>query len=228
MFVMESYKSKGGEDMVTKNEKTNAVNETLKLPLAEEFEQQLTALLEDGERMEAVTVAALDLDDILKVNENFGYAEGDRVLIAAGNYFMAHLPAGAKLYRYAGDMFFILFAEGTEKEEAFLQMELLRQGYPVKTKDGAKQAVTIGVASAPEDGSRHSELISKAEGALYRAKVNGRDRVCLAREEKMVTKTSHYTVDQLQRLTKLSKREGIGEAILLREALNAMLKKYEV
>ncbi|MEN6470342.1 MAG: diguanylate cyclase [Clostridiaceae bacterium] len=214
--------------MQKKDEKANAVNEALKLPLAEEFEQDLAKLLQDGETVESVTIAAMDLDDFLLVNNRCGRSEGDAVLIAAGRYFLAHLPAGAKLYRYAGDMFCILFAAGTEKEEAFLLMEQLRKAYPVETHDHVKQTVTIGIASAPEDGSRPTELLTKADGALYRGKVNGRDRVCLAREEKMVTKTSHYTVDQLQRLTKLSKREGVGEAVLLREALNALLKKYEV
>ena len=45
---------------------------------------------------------------------------------------------------------------------------------------------------------------------------------------KMVPKTSHYTQDQLKRLNLLSKREGIGEAILLREAMDMLLKKYDV
>jgi diguanylate cyclase (GGDEF)-like protein len=214
--------------MPKKNEKTNAVNETLKLPLGEEFDSDLTALLQDGEAVESITIAAMDLDNFLAVNDRYGYAEGDAVLIAAGKYFREQLPEGAKLYRYAGDMFMILFAPGTEKEEAFLMMEQLRKNYPVATHDGSRQTITIGIASAPEDGARPAELVSKADGALYRAKVNGRDRICLAREEKMVTKTSHYTVDQLQRLTKLSKREGVGEAVLLREALNALLKKYDV
>ena len=44
----------------------------------------------------------------------------------------------------------------------------------------------------------------------------------------MVPKTSHYTSDQLKRLSKLSKREGIGEAVLLREALDMLLKRYDV
>ncbi len=61
---------------------------------------------------------------------------------------------------------------------------------------------------------------------MMRAKMTGRKKVYLAREEKMVPKTSHYTQAQLQSLTKLSKREGIGEAILLREALDMLLKKY--
>ena len=214
--------------MVKKDDKTNAVNEALKLPLAEEFEAELAARLQDGEAMESVSIAAIDLDNFLLVNDRFGYAEGDAVLIAAGKYFLEQLPEGAKLYRYAGDMFTFLFAPGTEKEEAFLLMEGIRKAYPIATHDGVKQTLSIGIAAAPEDGARPAELLSNAAGALYRAKVNGRDRICLAREEKMVTKTSHYTVDQLQRLTKLSKREGVGEAVLLREALNALLKKYEV
>jgi predicted DNA-binding protein len=50
----------------------------------------------------------------------------------------------------------------------------------------------------------------------------------MAREEKMIPTTSHFTQDQLQRLANLSKREGIGEAILLREALDMLLKKYDI
>ena len=62
---------------------------------------------------------------------------------------------------------------------------------------------------------------------MYRAKNTGRNKACLAREEKMVTKTSHYTQEQLELLSKLVKAEGVGEAVILREALDDMLKKYD-
>jgi two-component system chemotaxis response regulator CheY len=83
------------------------------------------------------------------------------------------------------------------------------------------------VATYREDGTNAVELVRKADNALYRAKITGRNKVCLAREEKMVTKTSHYTVEQLHRLTELAKERGVGEAILLREALDDVLKKYD-
>ncbi len=66
---------------------------------------------------------------------------------------------------------------------------------------------------------------------MYRAKNTGRNKVCLAREEKMVTKTSHCTQKQLERSSKLAEAEGGGGggggALILREALDDVLKKYD-
>jgi len=43
----------------------------------------------------------------------------------------------------------------------------------------------------------------------------------------MAPKTSHYTLTQLKRLSELAKEQGIGEAVLLREALDDLLIKYK-
>ena len=210
-----------------KNGKANAVNEALKLPLSEAFEADLAAALECAGEAGAVVIAFLDLDHFLAVNRDYGHETGDAVLIATGEYLRGSLPEGAGLYRYGGDQFAVIFADGTEKEDALLSMETLRRGYAVKLPDGGEQTLSIGIAASPDDGTQIGELTRRADSAMFRSKVTGRNRVCLAREEKMVTKTSHYTADQLQRLTKVSKREGLGEAILLREALDALLKKYD-
>jgi hypothetical protein len=93
--------------------------------------------------------------------------------------------------------------------------------------NGSQQTLSMGIASAPDDGELPGELIRKADAAMVRAKLNGHNRVCLAREEKMVVKTAHYPQDMLHRLTKLSKREGASEAILLREALEHLLRRYD-
>lgn len=202
----------------------NAVDGALKMPRMKEFEKDLSMLIENGRE---VIVAMADLDNFLRVNEEFGRAEGDRVLIESGEYLRGALPRGARLYRYGGDQFAILFPEEMEREEVFLAMEALRRGYRVLLPDGAAQTLTIGIAVTPDDAATYLELVRKAEGAMFRGKAAGHNRVCLAREEKMVTKTSHYTAEQLKRLTKVSRREGLGEAVLLREALDALLKKYD-
>jgi len=170
----------------------------------------------------------VDLDKFDAVNKNFGSDEGDRVLIETGRYLETCIPENTALYRYGGDEFAILFPEEYEKEAVFLLLEKAREGYALATPDETELTFTVGLAAAPDDASTSGELIRKAEGAMYRGKVSGSNRVCFPREDKMVTKTTHYTAEQLKRLTKLSGREGVGEAALLREALDALLKKYDV
>lgn len=205
----------------------NAVNEALGLPLADAFERELNEALEAAGEVDSVVLAMIDLDEFDKINKRYGHAAGDEVLIKTGEYLKGTLKNGGRLYRYAGDSFAIILT-GVEKEDAFLMLEEMRRGYDMTLPGGEQLTLTIGLCAAPEDGARYTELVRKADGAMYRGKMSGRNRICLAREEKMVTKTSHYTVEQLQRLTKLSKRDGIGEAIMLREALDALLKKYDV
>ena len=219
-------------DLNTANtkKKRTAVNDALKFPMGEQFEKDLTEILEsDCEASgETVVIALIDFDHFFHINTDFGVEAGDKVLIETGLYIKEHLPAGATVYRMGGDEFGIIFKGDTEREEIFLFLNDLKNGFDVKTPDGASQTLTIGMATAFLDATRYAELVRKADSALYRAKVSGRNRIVMAREEKMVPKTSHYTQDQLQRLNKLSKAEGIGEAILLREALDMLLKKYDV
>ena len=209
--------------------KISAVNDALKFPVGDQFEKDLAEILasEPESRGETVIIALADCDEFDHINRDFSPAEGDRVLIAAGSYLKDNLPADAGIYRIGGDEFGIIFRGCMEKEEVFLLLNDLKNNYDVRTPDGVRQSITIGMAAAFEDASRCAELIRKADSALYRAKVSGRNKVAMAREEKMVPKTSHYTQDQLQRLAKLAKKEGIGEAILLREALDMLLKKYD-
>ena len=210
--------------------KISSVNDALQFPGGDQFEKDLTEILaSDPEAAgETVVIALTDCDEFDHINKDFGREEGDRILIAAGTYLKESLPAEAKIYRIGGDEFGIIFRGAMEREEIFLLLNEVRSNYNVTTPDGVRQSMTIGMATAFMDASRCAELIRKADSALYRAKISGRNKVAMAKEEKMVPKTSHYTQDQLQRLAKLAKREGIGEAILLREALDMLLKKYDV
>lgn len=212
-----------------KNKEGNAVNKALGFPFGETFDKDLTELLDSDIESEGmnIMIALIDLDNFDHINKDYGIEEGDRVLIDTGKYIRERTPKTATVYRIGGDEFGIIFVGTEEKEDIFLFLEGLRKDYPVFTKGNEKMTVTIGMATAFEDANRTPELIRKADSALFRAKVNGRNKVAMAKEEKMVPKTSHYTQDQLQRLAVLAKHEGVGEAILLREALDMLLKKYD-
>ena len=209
--------------------KTTAVSDALKFPDGDQFEADLAEIFSsDAESSgDIIAIALIDCDKFDHINHDFGPDEGDRILIEAGRFVQNSLPEGAKVYRIGGDEFGILFRGAMEREEIFLFLNDLKNSYSVQTPDGERQTITIGLATAFEDASRVPELIRKADSALFRAKAAGGNRVALAKEEKMVPKTSHYTQDQLQRLSRVAKQEGVGEAILLREALDMLLKKYD-
>ncbi|MFZ5352284.1 MAG: diguanylate cyclase [Bacillota bacterium] len=187
-----------------------------------------------ADKCEDLSVVMIDIDQFKRINDDYGHETGDAVLISIADHLKHNLPENAYIYRYSGDQFAVLLT-GTEKEKAFLLMEKIRESYcsPELRNElntivsSLRTTLSIGISCCPEDGIRMTELVRKAEGALFRAKSSGRNKVCLSREEKMITKTSHYTYEQLQRLAALAKKEGVGEAVLLREALDDLLKKYD-
>ena len=181
------------------------------------------------ETCEDLSIAMIDIDSFKKVNDEYGLEVGDKVIRSIAQHIMANTPDTAKLYRYAGDQFAILLP-AAEKEKAFLIIEKIRESYAVSFEGkpiALNVTISAGLSCFPHDGTRTADVIRKAEGALYRAKSGAKNKVCLSREEKMVTKTSHYTFEQLKRLSDLAKKEGLGEAVLLREALDDLLKKYD-
>ena len=226
-ITVEDHKGLG---KIHAEKKITAVNDALKFPTGDAFEEEVNSILNsDAEANgEVVAIALTDCDKFDHINKDFGREEGDRVLIEAGKYIRASLPEDVKVFRIGGDEFGIIFRGTMEREDIFLLLNDMRKNYNVKTPDGVQQTITVGMATAFEDANRCAELIRKADCALYRAKVAGGNKVAMAKEEKMVPKTSHFTQDQLQRLAKLSKREGVGEAILLREGLDLLLKKYDI
>ena len=180
------------------------------------------------------TLAFLDLDGFSRINETFGHSAGDALLISLARTIESIAAGDAIVGRYGGDEFVVLFLY-TEREQAFLTMEKVRsaveqmKSLAVGEQTVSLQAtVSVGVASFPIDAHTETELLRKADQALYRGKQMGRNQVRLAYEERMLPKTSHYTQTQLERLAQLAEREGVGEAVLLREALDNLLLKYNV
>ena len=200
------------------------------LPGRAAFESDFAARIGRKVKQAAViSLAVVDIDLFGAINEAHGRETGDGVLCDLVASLTAHLSGEDALYRFGGDALAVMMP-GVEKEQAFLRMEAFRSGYAGERKLSTGRVVLVsismGLAAYADDGAKAQDVMLKANEALYRAKVGGRDRICLAREEKMVTKTSHYMQGQLLGLRRLAEREKIGEALLLREALNDLLRKY--
>jgi len=190
------------------------------------FNVDLARMIDEAQTKNSdLTLASLDIDNFMRVNSNFGHKVGDDVLKEIAKILL-DIEAYHFAYRGAGDHFVLIFP-AIEKEQVFLIMEETRKKI-ISAPECLRTSTTvsIGIATYPEDGGRDADIIRKADGALFRAKNAGRNRIALAKEEKLVTKTAHYTVEQLKQLEKLSNTTGVSEAALMREALDELLKKY--
>ena len=199
------------------------------------FEGAIIAALK---REPVATLLHLDLDDLRVLNEKAGREAGDKAIatvIAALS--KAAAKEGWTLGRIGGDEFALL-APGTSLEPVFLRAEQLRQeldaslAKAIRTPDGQKCTVSIGVANTPRDTKSRGpasaeELMRKADLALLAAKEQGGDAVGLTPSDDMVLKSSYYSAAQLGRLKGLAERQKKKEAALLREALDDLLRKHE-
>ena len=198
------------------------------------FEEKLkAAVLHAQENDRPLSLGFFDMDSFKRLNDGLGHEAGDMIIKAVGDIVQRMAGGKAIVFRYGGEEYTLIFAD-TEREEAFLVMEGIRAEIERQTSfsDGKKQVnaqltITGGIASIPIDAQDENELLRKVDQALYRGKVSGKNKIVLAYEEKMAPKTSHYTLTQLERLSELAKEQGVGEAVLLREALDNLLIKYK-
>ena len=178
-----------------------------------------------------MTLLLLDIDNLHQLNTVHGREAGDRAINAAtGELSRAARREGWTLGRIGGDEFAVV-APGLTVEAAFLRADGLRRdidaAFAKVLARGQRCAVSIGVANIPRDAKSPEELMRKADLALYAAKEQGGDTVGLTPAEDMVLKSSYYSSAQLARLKALAERKQSKEAVLLREALEDVLRKYD-
>ncbi len=133
---------------------------------------------------EALTVLMLDLDYFKRVNDTYGHAAGDSVLLTAAEIIRSQLRKHEFLYRYGGEEFVVILP-ATKAADAIILAERIRTCVANKKMDvGSSSPVTvtvsIGIADNSQAGNSIKEMIDLADKALYAAKEEGRNRVHVA------------------------------------------------
>lgn len=179
-----------------------------------------------------IAVASLDIDGFKTINDTYGHRPvGDAVLVRVLEALKAvsHEAQQMLVARIAGDEFVVAF-RGLGAEQALIAMEGVRKEISSSgCKVGPKKidvSVSIGVAAWPQHAEDAQELLDLSSQALHQAKVDGRNRVAIYVEDKMVLKSNYYPRAQLAKLASLSKELGRTEASVLREALTDSIDKY--
>ncbi|MBS7699408.1 MULTISPECIES: GGDEF domain-containing protein [unclassified Chelatococcus] len=128
---------------------------------------------------EPIAVIAFDLDHFKSVNDTFGHAMGDAVLVQFSQIASRHLRSSDMLFRMGGEEFTALLP-GASADDARLVADRIRKSFVEAVRhscDGRVVTVSAGIASSGTHGYDARELLSAADKALYRSKNEGRNRV---------------------------------------------------
>lgn len=154
-----------------------------------------TMVQEHANRQQPIAVIIADLDHFKQVNDRFGHAAGDHVLVEVARALQGDLRQQDLLARLGGEEFLIALPD-TRLQEAGLIAQRLRlrlEQHPIRLATGKNVQVTasFGLAVVEEltAATRHEaehlalELIEEADTALLSAKATGRNMVIIARKD---------------------------------------------
>ena len=129
-----------------------------------------------------LAVIMLDLDHFKQINDRFGHAHGDMVLMRFADIVRAELRHSDTVARLGGEEFCAILP-GRDREGASQVAERIRRGFadmalPIGSETETA-TVSAGIATAGQ-GETFSSVLSRADAALYKAKQAGRNQVHIA------------------------------------------------
>jgi diguanylate cyclase (GGDEF)-like protein len=143
------------------------------LPNRVKFESRVNSRLKEGH---ALAVLAVDIDGFTALNEQIGFARGDRLLQELGERLHRALHDKEAVAHIYGDTFTIL-AEGakTPEDSEALALHVLRACADPFTHEGENLtiSVSIGIAHAPYHGNNAADLLKASTHALHAIKAQG-------------------------------------------------------
>lgn len=123
----------------------------------------------------------LDVDHFKSVNDQHGHPAGDKVLKAVAAVCLEHLRAGDSFGRIGGEEFAVLLAD-TDLSGGMAAAEKVRRAIEethIDVAEGIAVTASFGLAALTSSVSRPDDWLAEADGALYAAKRQGRNRCVL-------------------------------------------------
>ncbi len=171
---------------------------------------RLSQLILDARRSNRkVAIFFLDLDDFKKINDTLGHDVGDEVLTEAAKRLQDSIRDSDTVGRLGGDEFIVLVNELAHINDAGHVAEKLLDSFysPFSYRDRELiLSVSIGISIYPDDGDNASELLRKADSAMYHSKREGR-------------KTYSYFTDAMN--------QDITRRLLLEEQMHGAIERNE-
>jgi diguanylate cyclase (GGDEF)-like protein len=125
-----------------------------------------------------LAILAVDLDEFKAVNDRYGHAAGDEVLVTAAERMKQLLRESDVIARFGGDEFVIVLGQVDDaeaaREVASRVVESLSRPMPFAAGGAAHIGASVGIAMCCAGRETFNDLLKKADAALYAAKRDGK------------------------------------------------------
>jgi diguanylate cyclase (GGDEF)-like protein len=177
------------------------------------FNERLRQELERARRHSSeLSLVLFDLDGFKAMNDTFGHAYGDKVLVTVAETLAAVIRAGEMAARIGGDEFAWILPE-TDSAGAFAAADRARAAIARALREsGTDLAVSAGVCDT-HDGPDAESMSRLADGALYWAKAHGRDRTFRYRADVVKELSANELAENLRRSQTITGLRALARAV---------------
>ncbi|MHC4437084.1 MAG: diguanylate cyclase, partial [Planctomycetota bacterium] len=175
------------------------------------------------------SVAILDLDNFKTINDIFGHASGDEALKKLAECMKSQKRIPDILTRYGGDEFVILMPE-TEANDALKFIERIRSKVQhVRIQGDISLTISCGIAqSMPDFNDSSSNMIRRADLALYEAKSAGRNCVMVWNEKmSKVLKAGDIEFEKIKKLKRRVAGLSVQAEKMFMQSIWSLVKALE-
>lgn len=148
--------------------------------IKEQVDMELNRTIRSGGQF---SVVMLDLDHFKQINDTYGHPAGDKVIKAIAHLLRQRLRKTDAVGRYGGEEFVAVLPR-CGRDEAMTLMEDVRQRFREISFSAGERTFNVslsaGIAAYRSGVERAEQLLQEADAALYRAKTEGRNKVCIS------------------------------------------------
>lgn len=166
------------------------------LPNRTLFELTVSKLIEEN-KGEKHALLYMDIDNFKNINDTFGHAAGDSLLIHISTLLKTYMSGNVFVSRLGGDEFAVILMNIKDKQEVINQIQnlhgVIKQPW-IHENQEFYESVSIGVAIYPDHGDTLSLLLRNSDIAMYHIKKNLKDNYFFYAEELQAKNLKHITI----------------------------------
>lgn len=146
------------------------------------FDRLQNAFLEAVRHHQALSMLFVDLDGFKSVNDRFGHAIGDQLLVEVAKRMLSVVRQEDTVARLGGDEFTVLIKNPGSIDDALglanRMLEKISEPYQMSEVE-FKISTSIGVSMSYPKGDHPEDLLREADQAMYEAKSGGKSKICV-------------------------------------------------